>query len=147
MIERSKSDEMKALILLDVDNFKGINDTLGHVYGDKVLADIGDTLRKVFGKDECIGRLGGDEFCVFMKIPYTRRTDCAAYVEEKCAALCAEFKDSYTGDKGDYKISVSLGASLFHEHGTAFSKLYQCADRALYSSKHKGKDTYTLFNK
>jgi diguanylate cyclase (GGDEF)-like protein len=136
-----------AVILLDVDNFKSVNDTLGHAYGDKVLADIGDVLRKLFGEKNIIGRLGGDEFCVFLTVPDFYRINHIKYVENKCAELCREFNSKYTGDDNGYKISVSVGAAIFPDHGTAFQKLYRCADNALYVSKRSGKDTYTIFDK
>jgi diguanylate cyclase (GGDEF)-like protein len=146
-INSNQENLYRAVILLDVDNFKGVNDTLGHAYGDKVLAEIGNILRKVFSKDDYLGRLGGDEFCVYLNIPESRQGDYTKFIETKCAELCSAFNNNYTGDDNNYKISASIGASVFPLHGTSFSKLYQCADRALYSSKHRGKDTYTIFNK
>lgn len=134
-----------ALILLDVDNFKGVNDTLGHAYGDKVLAGIGKILRETFNENDFVGRLGGDEFCVFLSIPLPNQNDYIKLIESKCSQLCQTFHNNYTGDDNNYKISASIGVAVFPEHGESFSKLYECADKALYESKHKGKDTYTIF--
>lgn len=136
--------ENHALILLDVDNFKGVNDTLGHAYGDQVLAEIGNILRNVFGKEDFLGRIGGDEFCVLLN-PSETEGDFLRSVCEKCEALCEAFHHNYTGDDGAYKISASVGAALFPVHGDTFAKLYKRADRALYVSKRKGKDTYTIY--
>jgi diguanylate cyclase (GGDEF)-like protein len=149
-ISSSESANKKsAVILLDVDDFKSVNDTLGHAYGDKVLADIGSVLKKVFGEKNLIGRLGGDEFCVFMNIAdfYKYDHNYIKYTENKCAELCREFDSKYTGDDNSFKISVSVGASVFPDHGSSFAKLYRCADNALYISKRSGKDTYTIFDK
>lgn len=145
-LESALPIEKHALILLDVDNFKGVNDTLGHAYGDKVLAQIGRTLLSVFTPDDFLGRIGGDEFCVFMSISPDVNEDYAALVRSKCEALSEAFHQYYTGDNGNYKISCSMGAALFPVHGMTFPELYAAADHALYESKHKGKDTYTVFD-
>lgn len=134
-----------ALILLDVDNFKGVNDTLGHSYGDKVLADIGHILNTVFNDDDYTGRLGGDEFCVFLNIPISQQKNYIQLIQEKCNALSEAFHNNYTGDDNRYKISSSIGVAVFPDHGRNFTELYKCADKALYESKHKGKDMYTIF--
>ncbi len=140
------SPEKYALILIDVDNFKGVNDTLGHAYGDKVLAGVGEILHNVFRADDFLGRLGGDEFCVLLYLPSNATAKTAAeYTGEKCRQLCEAFRNNYTGDDGKYKVSASIGAAFFPQHGSSFTELYQCADKALYQSKRKGKDTYTIY--
>ncbi len=138
--------ERYALILIDVDNFKGVNDTLGHIYGDKVLAGVGEILQNVFRADDFLGRIGGDEFCVLLYLPKTASYETTVeYTGEKCRQLCEAFRNNYTGDDGKYKVSASIGAAFFPQHGRNFSELYQCADKALYESKRKGKDTYTIY--
>ncbi|MDO5147950.1 MAG: diguanylate cyclase domain-containing protein [Oscillospiraceae bacterium] len=140
----SGSKEKRSLILLDIDNFKGVNDTLGHEYGDKVLAGVGEILRKTFPEsDALLGRLGGDEFCVLIN---TGQNSSVSYTEIKCKELCKAFAENYTGDDNSYKISASIGAAFFPDNGTNFPELYRRADKALYHSKHNGKDTYTLFS-
>ncbi|MGN0586911.1 MAG: diguanylate cyclase domain-containing protein [Oscillospiraceae bacterium] len=146
MLKNAKEGERHAVILLDVDNFKGVNDNLGHAYGDKVLADIGNILRLTFNSTDCLGRIGGDEFCVLLNIPEGRQGDYMTLINEKCRTLCGAFHDNYTGRSGDYKISASIGAAVFPDDGKSFSELYGCADTALYSSKHKGKDTFTMYS-
>jgi len=144
-VRKLPQNQHHALILLDVDNFKGVNDTLGHAYGDKVLSGIGEILRKTFTEDDFTGRLGGDEFCVFLNIPLPNQNDYISLINMKCTQLCEAFRSNYTGDDNQYKVSASIGVAVFPAHGTSFSKLYECADKALYESKHKGKDTYTIF--
>lgn len=144
--ENAGEGERHAVILLDVDNFKGVNDDLGHAYGDKVLADIGNILRLTFNSSDCLGRIGGDEFGVLLNIPANRQTDFLTLINEKCHALCDAFHNNYTGSSGDYKISASIGAAVFPDDGKTFAELYRCADAALYSSKHKGKDTFTIYS-
>lgn len=140
----SETDKF-ALILLDIDNFKGVNDTLGHAYGDKVLANVGSILRSVFRSEDYLGRLGGDEFCVFLNMSSISKEKCIDFAQKKCEQLCTAFHNNYTGDSGDYKISASIGLAMYAVHGHNFNELYKCADKALYKSKHKGKDTYTIY--
>ncbi len=138
--------ECYALILIDIDNFKGVNDNLGHAYGDAVLAGVGEILRTVFRADDFLGRLGGDEFCVLLYLPKSADFGTAAeYTSEKCRQLCEAFANNYTGPDGKYKVSASIGASFFPQNGSTFTELYQCADKALYESKRRGKDTFTLY--
>lgn len=146
MLINAGTGERHAVILLDVDNFKGVNDNLGHAYGDKVLADIGNILRLTFNSTDCLGRIGGDEFGVLLNIPANRQHDFMSLINEKCRSLCGAFHDNYTGQNGDYKISASIGAAVFPDDGKSFPELYRCADAALYSSKHKGKDTFTVYS-
>lgn len=146
-LSNSLTIENHALILIDVDNFKGVNDTLGHAYGDKVLADIGTLMRNTFPKADYLGRIGGDEFAVFINsLPTEINVNYQGYVRIKCEELCEGFRNHYTGDDGNYKISASLGVAFFPDHGSTFLELYAQADKALYFSKHQGKDTYTFFS-
>lgn len=144
-INNADNSEVYALILLDIDNFKGVNDTLGHAYGDKVLANIGVILRTVFREGDLLGRLGGDEFAIFLKMSGVHSENAAAFTIKKCEQICSAFHNNYTGDDNSYKISASVGAALFPKNGKSFGELYKCADTALYQSKHKGKDTYTIY--
>lgn len=144
-LRSNDNTEKKALILIDLDNFKGVNDTLGHAYGDKVLANVGDILKRVFNVEDYLGRLGGDEFCVYLNISDIQQENYIAHIEEKCGKLSNEFHNNYTGEDNSYKISASIGVAVFPHHGDSFTDLYKCADTALYHSKHKGKDTFTIY--
>lgn len=141
-IAASGIEDKGCLILIDLDNFKGVNDTLGHEYGDRVLSGVGDILRNVFSENDLLGRLGGDEFCVFLN---TGSENSEKYADDKCRELCRAFSTNYTGENNDYKISASIGVSFCPKHGVKFADLYRRADKALYFSKHHGKDTYTMF--
>ena len=143
----SVPEERHALILIDIDNFKGVNDTLGHAYGDKVLSSVGALMRTVFPNEDYLGRIGGDEFAVFVNsLPEDEQISYAEYVTSHCEQLCEGFRNHYTGEDGKYKISASIGVSFFPQNGKTFSELYAKADKALYASKHQGKDTYTVFD-
>jgi len=142
----SEQNQNHALIIIDLDNFKGVNDTLGHAYGDIVLANVGNILRKTFSKEDLLGRIGGDEFCVLLNVSPPKNMNYHEFARTKCEELCEEFRNNYTGDDGKYKISASIGVSLFPSDGQTFEELYSSSDKALYTSKHKGKDTYTFFS-
>lgn len=144
LFEGRTGSEKYAFILLDLDNFKGVNDTLGHAYGDRVLAKTGSILRCTFpGENDFSGRLGGDEFGALMKLEDESSFE---VLKARCEELCDAFSHHYTGDDGKYKISASIGAAIFPDHGNNFADLYSSADKALYYSKGKGKDTYTIYD-
>lgn len=138
----SREPEQKcALLIIDLDNFKGINDNLGHQFGDAVLVDISTKIKKLFSEDDIIGRIGGDEFVVFMKdIPNEE------IVMKKAAGICNAFHQSYTGEQQDYKISGSIGVSICPDHGSSFDELYRKSDLALYEAKHLGKDCFKIYS-
>ena len=143
-VTSSQSTEQHALILIDLDNFKGVNDTLGHAYGDKVLTNVGAILHSIFSKNDYIGRIGGDEFCVLLNTPPIDDGNYKDFVVSKCKELSEAFHNNYTGDDGNYKISASIGVAMFPDCGTNFKELYAASDKALYASKKRGKDTYTF---
>lgn len=148
-VEKILSDKKEQgtgiLFVLDVDNFKGVNDTLGHSYGDEVLANIGNILRNTFRSTDLLGRIGGDEFAVFMKLPAHEEDNCTETINSRCRALCNAFRNNYTGKDNSYKISSSIGVAVTGENSRDYASLFRKADKALYISKKKGKDTYTIY--
>lgn len=130
------------LFMIDVDNFKEINDNLSHVYGDAVLCELADKLRNIFSSDDIVGRIGGDEFIAFMK-----NCDLAEKAKEKAENIIKEFYITYNGlnDEG-HTISGSVGIAFYPKDGENFAQLYKSADAALYSAKAKGKNTYDLYD-
>ena len=107
-----------------------------------MLKQIAGTLTEVFRKNDLVGRLGGDEFCVFMKDvtdPEAIKTK-AEMVNDKCRIEC------YDESGQCVKVSVSIGAASINPQISGYSELYKCADLALYETKRKGKDTYTIYS-
>lgn len=141
----SKDQDRSCLMLVDIDNFKNVNDTLGHAAGDKVLAEVGNTLRKQFRSDAYLGRLGGDEFAVLLEIP-KRIADTEEFVKMRGERLCEAFHMIYADNDKKYKMSASIGAACSPACGKSFAELYSKADKALYESKEKGKDTFSLYS-
>ena len=146
-LEKSLKTEQRALIILDIDDFKGVNDSLGHAVGDKVLQHTGEIIRDTFTDDDYLGRIGGDEFCVLVNTRFDSEEKFREYVTEKCTILSERFHKNYIGDDNSYKVSASIGISLFPENGTTFDELYAASDKALYHSKKLGKDTFTFSGK
>ncbi|MEG1426215.1 MAG: diguanylate cyclase [Oscillospiraceae bacterium] len=131
---------LHAMIVLDIDNFKGINDTLGHTFGDVVLMDVATKLKTLFRSDDIVGRMGGDEFAVLMK-----NMPDASSVLKKATELSSTFHQTYAGEKGNYMISCSMGVILIADRGETFETVYRKADAALYKAKQNGRDQFVLY--
>ncbi len=129
------------LFIVDIDNFKAINDNLGHHFGDLVLRDVANKLRTNFRDLDIVGRIGGDEFIVFLQ-----DTQQLEVIEAKAKAISEAFQNSYSGENHDYKISGSIGIALYPKDGKNYEELYKAADKALYQSKLAGKDRYTFYS-
>lgn len=125
-----------ALLIIDVDRFKDINDTFGHYAGDLTLKQLARAFRETFRSDDILGRIGGDEFVVFM-----RGAGDSALVAEKCRGL--QKRMALGG--GDFPaVTISVGAAFVRGKGETYDELYQAADRALYSVKKEGRDGYRI---
>lgn len=133
-------DTYDAFIIIDVDDFKKVNDTLGHLFGDSILADLSQEMQDLFRSNDVVGRIGGDEFIVFL-----RGMKQKSHIEGKANDICKIFDLLYSGDDGA-KITGSLGIALFPQDGDTFDELYRKADLALYASKRAGKSCYTFYS-
>lgn len=128
-----EADEQGALLVVDIDCFKGVNDTYGHLVGDRVLTDIASILRESFRMGDVVGRLGGDEFMVFLD-----RVSSPDAVLEKCDRLRRAIEQHvYSGT--DCRATISVGMALAHA-GDSFDDLYCRADEALYAAKRDGRN-------
>lgn len=138
---REAENQQHAFLIFDIDYFKPINDNFGHAFGDVILAQVAKKVKKLFREGDIIGRIGGDEFVVFMKNVHD--TNIAL---EKAAEICATVRESYRQKGKVYNISSSIGISLYNQHGITYQELYEHADAALYHSKEKGKNRYSLYS-
>ncbi len=136
----SENEKNGALILMDVDNFKNVNDSFGHAVGDEVLAFVGKILLRNFKGMDVVGRVGGDEFMVFMGD--IKSPDDARIMVEK---IKDELKRDCTNKEVRDILSLSIGISIFPDDGDEFMELYKKADSALYESKNNGKDRYSFY--
>lgn len=125
-----------ALCFLDMDDFKCVNDTYGHSYGDKVLTALASRLKQLTDEDAVVGRFGGDEFLIFL-----RHTDGREDILNRAAAICRDLES----EKPNQYLSASIGIAVYPEDGETFGELLQKADKALYSSKCHGKNRVMFY--
>lgn len=140
-LEAVQSNEKCALLMIDIDDFKVVNDTMGHLFGDAVLSDLSASIRGETRSSDLVGRIGGDEFLVFLKNIPSAQT-----ALQKSQRFLSVVQDLFREKKNKIAISCSIGISLFPAHGHNFRSLYQCADIALYQAKGKGKNTSCLYS-
>lgn len=129
-----------AVLFLDLDDFKKINDSLGHETGDKILIEAAVRLRNVVRSGDTVGRLGGDEFIVLLG-GLTDAADAQAIAEN----LLNRFKDPFRIDGRELILSVSIGIASFPVDGDNDSELLRKADSAMYHSKELGRNAYSYF--
>jgi len=140
-IEKSKRDKTKmALFVFDIDNFKRINDSLGHSAGDKVLVELANRLKKVLRKCDLFFRLGGDEFSIVVE-NYHSVYELKVLLKRIQHAL----RKAVVIEEMSLHISVSVGISLFPEHAEDLESLQKTADIAMYTAKKSGKNRFSFF--
>lgn len=133
-------NKQSMMFILDIDNFKKINDTMGHAFGDEVLRSLGIQIGAIFRASDIIGRVGGDEFMVFLKdIP----NDEAILKEAK--KVESFFKSFQAGEYVKYKATASIGVAIFPQEGNDFETLYKAADQGLYKAKKRGKNQLAFY--
>lgn len=127
------------LFLIDIDNFKGINDNFGHTFGDTVIVDVANIIRSFFRNNDLTGRVGGDEFLVLMKDTTVEKA------KERAANLGKALCKVYTGGSLHYQISASIGlAACAGGDGNTYHSLFEKADHAMYRTKQGGKNGYEV---
>lgn len=133
------SDELAAFLLIDIDNFKKLNDTMGHLYGDTILKNIARELLSMFRKEDIVARIGGDEFVVFLP-----RIGKKAHVLPRLDAIRDLFSDMGISPEAP-SISCSIGVCFYPEHGEDFTTLFAKADDSMYYTKKHGKNSYSFY--
>jgi diguanylate cyclase (GGDEF)-like protein len=130
-----------AAMLIDLDRFKDVNDTLGHLVGDALIKSASDVLRETVGEDGTVARLGGDEFVVLIS-EFVHRQEVALLAERIAQAL----HRTDLVPNIDTQVSASIGVALFPEHGRDMSTLLKNADAAMYQAKRDGRNQFSFFN-
>lgn len=130
-----------ALLMIDMDNFSHINDTFGHIVGDKVLQLVADTLKADAGSEDVLGRFGGDEFIVFLK-NMSKRQEVAKKAQDILDVVTAGLHKLKCSDV----TSISIGIALCPDDGNNFEMLYSNADKSLYYVKRNGKNSYSFYS-
>lgn len=139
LIKSPKPKSLYAFLILDIDHFKNVNDTLGHAAGDFVISQFAQSLKKQFEDNDIVGRIGGDEFAVFLPI---FNMD---WLEKRALSLVKSLNKQITTEFGICNISTSIGISVYPDMGMDFETLYKNADAALYQAKENGRNRYAIY--
>ena len=131
-------DRRFAFFILDIDDFKRVNDDFGHAVGDMVIREFALELKRQFRDTDVAGRIGGDEFAAFLPVPGR------AWVERKASKLGAALRKSFMSETYAFGITASIGIALAPRDGKDFATLYRNADAALYQAKKRGKDGFSV---
>jgi diguanylate cyclase (GGDEF)-like protein/PAS domain S-box-containing protein len=139
--EAQRNNELVAILFLDLDDFKKINDTLGHETGDKLLIEASERLKNVVRSGDTVGRLGGDEFLVLLG----GLTDIGDELPTIAESLLNRFRDPFRIDGRELMLTASLGIAVYPDDGANTSELLRNADSAMYHAKDIGRNTYSYF--
>ena len=131
----------QVLFVIDVDDFKEVNDTHGHLEGDEVLSQLGFKLNSCFRKDDVVGRIGGDEFIALMS---DVKLDAQCNIEEKAKQIVHAIEE-VKGLEGNVNITCSIGIACYPKDATNFDELFKKADAAMYQMKESGKSSYHFY--
>ena len=139
LADAQRREESVALMLVDLDHFKPINDRYGHDAGDLMLRTIGQRLREHMRANDMVARLGGDEFAVLVG-----GADARQHVEEVATRLLAELSRPVMYGANRLAVTISIGAAFYPQHALQFAGLYKSADEAMYRAKQKGRSGFVL---
>jgi diguanylate cyclase (GGDEF)-like protein/PAS domain S-box-containing protein len=146
MAASARNSSYCALLFLDLDNFKTINDTLGHEMGDVLLKQVAQRLKRSVREVDFVARLGGDEFVVILTDLGTVETDAAHGAKSASAKVLSNLAQAYQFDNIDYLSTASLGVTMFLGDAVAIDELMKQADLAMYRSKSAGRNTTHFFD-
>lgn len=131
-----------AMIIIDLDNFKEINDHYGHLFGDAVLTRTAKEIEKLFRPQDILSRIGGDEFLVLMRGVQDRQI-----VANRCQRLLNIFATSFRNGTTELSLGCSIGIAMSPEDGTSYYALFNHADQALYQAKARGKRAFCFYQR
>jgi len=140
LTQARRSDKKLAVMLLDLDYFKDVNDTLGHSVGDQLLCAVGDRLRGLLRRGDTIARIGGDEFLLLL--PEMLEIEYATTIAQK---ILQAFRKPFAFDGHELHITTSIGIALFPDDGDNADTLVKSADIAMYRAKNKGRDSFQRY--
>ncbi|BBF43065.1 diguanylate cyclase/phosphodiesterase with PAS/PAC sensor(s) [Lachnospiraceae bacterium KM106-2] len=134
------SKDKHALFVVDIDDFKSINDHYGHMQGDKVLSSVVSKINRIFRSTDIIGRIGGDEFVILMK-----HINTIEEIKKKAQILQDELNSNNSAETDHPQITASIGISIYPRDGGNYDELFVKADKALYDAKDNGKKNYMIY--
>lgn len=128
------------LFIIDIDQFRQINGTFGHMIGDTLITDMSQKIKESFRNSDIVGRIGGDEFVVFMK------ATTESFARQKAEMLCKNVQKVVYGGEKRLKVTVSVGAAVYGKDGMNYAELFDSADEAMYSVKRSGRDGFRFIS-
>ncbi len=138
IVDHIQNKRPGAFIILDVDDFKKVNDAYGHIGGDQVLCGVAGILKDAFRPQDTVFRLGGDEFAIFA--PGMTKEACKQRFERIRQAAASIYVSGF----GSIKIGISIGCTIYQGEDISFEQIYHSSDEALYWAKENGKDRYKI---
>jgi len=142
LLQARRNNSLVGLLYIDFDQFKQINDTLGHNVGDLLLQAVGSRLKECLRQQDTVARLGGDEFILLLP-EITNREDAGKLAQK----LLEKVRPTFSIDQHELNITLSIGIGLYPADGKSVKSLIKCADEALYRAKNSGRDCYQYYNK
>ncbi len=142
-----KQDIIGALLFIDLDQFKNINDSLGHPVGDVVLKRVAERLTSVISENDVVVRLGGDEFVVILTKLGRKLATAILRAEEVGERIKTSIADPYYHNDFELHVTCSVGVVMFPEEGAGVNELLQYADTAMYQVKEQGRNAIQFFNR
>ncbi|MEM1081257.1 MAG: bifunctional diguanylate cyclase/phosphodiesterase [Pseudomonadota bacterium] len=139
-LSRPQSEPVTAVLLIDLDRFKDINETLGHSLGDELLQRVSDRLQRELHEHDAMGRLGGDEFLVVVSRSHIDQ------IRRLAKTLLQALEQAFEVDQRKLFVTASIGVAVLNESSTQAAELVQNADSALYKAKNAGRNQYAVFS-
>lgn len=136
-----KPDFFVNIVVIDVDNFKLINDNFGHLFGDEIIKAVSSTIEEIVNGRGVVGRFGGDEFVIVFS-GFNDNMELRSYLRAIRMTIAEKFK----GVKGEVDLSVSMGTAKYPTDGSSYEELFENADNCLYIAKKKGKNRYIIYD-
>jgi len=146
LLATGRKHQFGALMLLDLDNFKNINDLVGHDVGDQLLKQVASRLQHCIRKSDSVARVGGDSFMVLLETSATTAVESAQYAENIAAKISAALSEPYTLDGLGYTCTPSIGIVVFHQGTDVREEVAKKADAAMYQAKSAGRNTLRFFD-
>jgi diguanylate cyclase (GGDEF)-like protein len=140
LAQASRNGHKIAVMMLDLDRFKNVNDSLGHSVGDELLKAVAQRLEDILRRSDTVARMGGDEFIILL--PQVNQTEYAARVARK---LLNSFKKPFMVEGHELRMTTSIGVALYPEAGEDAESLLRHADNAMYRAKERGRDRYCVW--
>jgi len=142
----SRTHEYNALLFIDLDNFKTVNDTVGHNIGDKVLIETAKRIQSCIRENDVVGRLGGDEFVVLIDTAQKSREVVINSIKAIAQKILDGLGSLYLIDDYTFRITASIGVKLFNGDNMSIDELMKYADSAMYNAKAEGRNTFSFYN-